>query len=81
VLGDARVFVDSANAFPTNAFSTSRVDAGRAAITGIAGLQSGQSLRDFRAGIANACQRKLLFSGVMNFFEFGIREPELIDQE
>ena len=75
VLGDARVFVDSANTFPTNAF-LDQVESmrSRAAITGIAGLQIQASrFAIFAQESLMPASANFLFSGVMNFFEFGIR--------
>jgi hypothetical protein len=75
VLGDARVFVDSANTFPTNAF-LDEVERrrSRGAVLGMAGLQ----IRTKRAAIF--AQETLipsssgfLFSSVLSFFEFGVR--------
>ena len=75
VLGDARVFVDSVNPFPTNAFLDEvERNRSRGAVFGMAGLQ----IRTKRAAIfaqetilpSNA---NFLFSSVMSFFEFGIR--------
>ena len=75
VLGDARVFVDSVNTFPNNAF-LDKVEGARSrgAVMGMAGLQ----IQTRRAAIfaqetmlpSNA---NFLFSSVLSFFEFGVR--------
>ena len=75
VLGDARVFVDSANTFPNNAF-LDKVDAARSrgAVFGIGGIQ----IQTKRAAIfaqetmlpSNA---QFMFPSVLSFFEFGVR--------
>ena len=75
VLGDARVFVDSANTFPTNAF-LDQVESmrSRAAITGIAGVQIQASrFAIFAQESLMPASANFLFSSVLNFFEFGIR--------
>ena len=75
VLGDARVFVDSANTFPTNAFLDEvERERSRGAVVGLAGLQ----IRTKRAAIFAQetlvpSNRSFLFSSVMSFFEFGVR--------
>ena len=75
VLGDARVFVDSVNPPPNNAFLDEvERNRSRGAVLGMVGLQ----IRTKRAAIfaqetilpSNA---NFLFSSVMSFFEFGIR--------
>lgn len=75
LLGDARVFVDSANTFPDNAF-LDRIESrrSRSSLLGMAGIQ----IRTKRAAIF--AQETLLpstpnflFSSVMSFFEFGVR--------
>jgi hypothetical protein len=75
VLGDARVFVDSVNTFPTNAF-LDQVESrrSRSSLLGIAGVQ----IQTKRAAIF--AQETLLPStpnflirSVMSFFEFGVR--------
>jgi hypothetical protein len=75
VLGDARVFVDSVNTFPTNAF-LDQVESrrSRSSLLGIAGVQ----IQTRRAAIF--AQETLLPStpnflirSVMSFFEFGVR--------
>lgn len=75
VLGDARVFVDSVNPFPTNAF-LDEVERrrSRGAVLGMAGLQ----IRTKRAAIFAQetiipSNSSFLFSSVLSFFEFGVR--------
>jgi hypothetical protein len=75
VLGDARVFVDSVNSFPTNAF-LDEVERrrSRGAVLGMAGLQ----IRTRRAAIFAQetiipSNSSFLFSSVLSFFEFGVR--------
>jgi hypothetical protein len=75
VLGDARVFVDSVNTFPTNAFLDEvERERSRGAVVGLAGLQ----IRTKRAAIFAQetlvpSNRSFLFSSVLSFFEFGVR--------
>jgi hypothetical protein len=75
VLGDARIFVDSTNTFPNNAF-IDRVESlrSRSSILGMAGIQ----IQTKRAAIF--AQETLLpstpnflFTSVLSFFEFGVR--------
>lgn len=75
VLGDARVFVDSTNSFPNNAF-LDKVESrrSRSSILGMAGVQ----IQTKRAAIF--AQETLLpstpnflFTSVLSFFEFGVR--------
>ena len=75
VLGDARIFVDSTNTFPNNAF-IDRVESlrSRSSVLGMAGIQ----IQTKRAAIF--AQETLipstpnfLFTSVMSFFEFGVR--------
>ncbi len=75
VLGDARIFVDSANTFPENSFFDA-VDAerSRSSVLGMAGVQ----IQTRRAAIFAQetllpSTSRFLFSSVMSFFEFGIR--------
>ena len=75
VLGDARVFVDSANTFPNNSF-LDEMDAerSRGAVIGMAGLQ----IRTKRAAIFAQetlvpSNNTFLFRSVLSFFEFGVR--------
>jgi hypothetical protein len=75
VLGDARVFVDSANTFPNNAFLDEMDrERSRGAVIGMAGVQ----IRTKRAAIFAQetlvpSNRDFLFRSVLNFFEFGVR--------
>lgn len=75
VLGDARVFVDSADTFPTNAFMDDvERRRSRGAVLGMAGLQ----IRTRRAAIFAQetllpSNSSFLFSSVLSFFEFGVR--------
>lgn len=75
VLGDARIFVDSTNSFPNNAF-IDRVESlrSRSSVLGMAGIQ----IQTKRAAIF--AQETLLpstpnflFTSVLSFFEFGVR--------
>jgi hypothetical protein len=75
VLGDARIFVDSTNTFPNNAF-IDRVESlrSRSSVLAMAGIQ----IQTKRAAIF--AQETLLpstpnflFTSVMSFFEFGVR--------
>ncbi|SRR5882724_598551 len=75
VLGDARIFVDSANTFPSNAFFD-EVDRerSRAAVMGLVGLQ----IQTSRAAIfaqetVLPGNSTFLFRSAMSFFEFGVR--------
>ncbi len=75
VLGDARVFVDSANTFPNNSF-LDEVDRerSRSSAMGMAGVQ----IQTSRAAIFAQetlipSNNTFLFRSVLNFFEFGIR--------
>ena len=85
VLGDARVFVDSANTFPTNSFFD-EVDRerSRSAVMGLAGIQ----IQTKRAAIFAQetilpSSSTFLFSSALSFFEFGVRYNfgSSIDQE
>ncbi|HKC79626.1 MAG TPA: hypothetical protein VKB91_00415 [Gemmatimonadaceae bacterium] len=75
VLGDARVFVDSANTFPNNAFLDEMDrERSRGAVIGLAGLQ----IRTKRAAIFGQetlvpSNDSFLFRSVLSFFEFGVR--------
>jgi len=75
VLGDARVFVDSANTFPTNAFLDEvEKERSRSSAMGMAGVQ----IQTSRAAIfaqetIMPSNNSFLFRSVLNFFEFGIR--------
>ena len=85
VLGDARVYADTANTFPNNAF-LDKVEAARSrgAVMGMAGVQ----IQTRRAAIF--AQETMLpsngafmFPSVLSFFEFGVRYNfgSSIDQE
>jgi hypothetical protein len=75
VLGDARVFVDSANTFPTNSFLDEiERERSRSTAIGMAGVQ----IQTKRAAIFGQetlipSNNSFLFRSVLNFFEFGIR--------
>jgi hypothetical protein len=75
VLGDARVFVDSANTFPTNSFLDEiERERSRSTALGMAGIQ----IQTKRAAIFGQetlipSNNSFLFRSVLNFFEFGIR--------
>jgi hypothetical protein len=75
VLGDARVFVDSVNTFPTNSFFD-EVDAERSRSSAVA--MAGVQIQTKRAAvfIQNTLvpsNNTFLFRSVLNFLEFGIR--------
>ena len=75
VLGDARVFVDSANTFPSNAF-LDEVESmrSRSAVMGLFGLQIQLSRAAiFAQETVLPSNPSFLVSSVMNFFEFGVR--------
>jgi len=85
VLGDARIFVDSANTFPTNSFFD-EVDRerSRSAVMGLAGIQ----IQTKRAAIFAQetilpSSSTFLFRSALSFFEFGVRYNfgSSIDQE
>jgi hypothetical protein len=75
VLGDARVFVDSADTFPSNAFMDEMdAERSRGAVVGMAGIQ----IRTKRAEIfiqetMAPSNSTFLFRSVLNFLEFGVR--------
>ena len=75
VLGDARVYADTANTFPNNAF-LDKVEAARSrgAVMGMAGVQI-QTRRAaiFAQEIMLPSNSNFLFSSVLSFFEFGVR--------
>ena len=75
VLGDARVFVDSANTFPSNAFLDEiESERSRSAVVGIAGVQIQASrMAIFAQETIAPSNPSFLFRSVLNFFEFGIR--------
>ena len=75
VLGDARVFVDSANTFPTNAF-LDEIDRerSRSAVMGLVGLQiQMRRAAIFAQETLLPSSSTFLFRSVLNFFEFGVR--------
>jgi hypothetical protein len=75
VLGDARVFVDSANTFPTNSFLDEvEKERSRSSAIGMAGVQI-QTRRAavFAQETLIPANNTFLFRSVLNFFEFGIR--------
>jgi hypothetical protein len=85
ILGDARVFVDSANTFPSNAFldGIDRLRS-RSAVLGMGGIQ----IQTRRAAIfaqetVLPSNPNFLFPSVLSFFEFGVRYNfgSSIDQE
>ena len=75
VLGDARIFVDTVNTFPTNAFIDEiERERSRGAVMGMAGIQ----IRTKRAAIFAQetilpSNSSFLFRSVLSFFEFGVR--------
>lgn len=75
VLGNARVFVDSVNTFPNNAFLDAvEASRSRGAVFGMGGVQ----IQTKRAAIFAQEQllpsnSQFLLSGVLSFFEFGVR--------
>jgi hypothetical protein len=75
VLGDARVFVDSADTFPNNAFLDNVENRrSRGAVFGMGGIQ----IQTKRAAIFAQetmlpSNSSFLFSSVLSFFEFGVR--------
>jgi hypothetical protein len=85
VLGDARVFVDSVNTFPTNSFLDEvENERSRSTAIGMAGVQ----IQTKRAAIfiqntLVPSNNTFLFRSVLNFLEFGIRYNfgSSIDQE
>ena len=75
VLGDARVFVDSVNTFPDNAFFD-KVEArrSRSSLLGMAGVQIQTArMAIFAQETLLPSTPNFLFSSVMSFFEFGVR--------
>ena len=85
VLGDVRVFVDSTNTFPNNAF-LDKIESqrSRGAVMGMAGIQ----IQTKRAAIFAQetmlpSNSNFLFPSVLSFFEFGVRYNfgSSIDQE
>jgi hypothetical protein len=75
VLGDARVFVDSVNTFPDNAF-LDKVESrrSRSSLLGMGGVQIQTArMAIFAQETLLPSTRNFLFSSVMSFFEFGVR--------
>jgi len=75
VLGDARVFVDSADTFPNNAF-LDNVESrrSRSAVLGMAGIQiQTKRMAIFAQETMLPSNSNFLFSSVLSFFEFGVR--------
>jgi hypothetical protein len=75
ILGDARIFVDSTNTFPDNAFFDAVESArSRSAVMGMLGVQI-QTKRAavFAQETMLPSNNRFLFSSVLSFFEFGIR--------
>ena len=75
VLGDARVFVDTANTFPSNSF-LDQVESmrSRSAVLGIGGVQiQASKMAIFAQETIVPSNPNFLFSSVLNFFEFGVR--------
>jgi hypothetical protein len=75
VLGDARVFVDSASSFPSNAFFDQIDQArSRSAVMGLFGVQVQlRRLAVFGQETILPSNPSFLFPSVLNFFEFGVR--------
>jgi hypothetical protein len=75
VLGDARVFVDSANTFPNNSFLDEvESERSRSSAMGMAGVQIQLSRAAiFAQETLIPSNNTFLFRSVLNFFEFGIR--------
>jgi len=75
VLGDARVFVDSANTFPNNSFLDEvESERSRSSAMGMAGVQIQLSRAAiFAQETLIPSNSTFLFRSVLNFFEFGIR--------
>jgi hypothetical protein len=85
VLGDARVFVDSANTFPTNSF-LDEIERERSRSSAV--LMGGVQIQTKRAAVFAQetlipSNNTFLFRSVLNFLEFGIRINfgSSIDQE
>jgi hypothetical protein len=75
VLGDARVFVDSVNTFPSNAFLDEvERERSRSAVVGIGGIQiQASKMAIFAQETLVPSNPSFLFNSVLNFFEFGVR--------
>jgi hypothetical protein len=75
VLGDARIFVDSVNTFPDNAF-IDKVESrrSRSSLLGMAGVQIQTArMAIFAQETLLPSTPNFLFSSVLSFFEFGVR--------
>jgi hypothetical protein len=75
VLGDARVYVDSLNSFPNNAF-LDNVESmrSRGAVIGMGGVQiRTKRVAVFAQETLVPSNRTFLFSSVLSFLEFGVR--------
>jgi len=75
VLGDARVFVDSVNTFPSNSFLDQVENSrSRSAVMAIFGVQMQlRRLAVFGQETVLPSNPSFLFPSVLNFFEFGVR--------
>ena len=75
VLGDARIFVDTANTFPNNQFFDAVDNArSRGTVIGMGGVQIQlKRMAIFAQESLVPSNRSFLFSSVLSFFEFGIR--------
>ncbi|HEY6088753.1 MAG TPA: hypothetical protein VD771_03085 [Gemmatimonadaceae bacterium] len=75
VLGDARVFVDSVNTFPTNAFLDEiERERSRGAVLGMAGVQiQTKRMAIFAQETLLPSNSSFLFRSVLSFLEFGVR--------
>jgi hypothetical protein len=85
VLGDARIRLDSLNAFPSNAFIDNVENSrSRGAVLGMAGVQI-QTRRAavFAQETMLPANSSFLLNGILSFFEFGVRYNfgSSIDQE
>lgn len=75
VLGDARIFVDTANTFPNNSFFDAVDNArSRGTVVGMGGVQIQlKRMAIFGQESLVPSNRNFLFSSVLSFFEFGVR--------
>lgn len=75
VLGDARVFVDSVNTFPSNSFLDEvENERSRASILAMAGIQlQSKKVAFFAQETILPSNSSFLFRSVLSFFEFGVR--------
>jgi hypothetical protein len=75
VLGDARIFVDSANTFPSNSFLDEvERERSRGAVVALGGVQiQARRLAVFAQETVVPSNSSFLFRSVLNFFEFGVR--------